>query len=78
MKTWYDEPTMVKFLDPDWTPYEGATEDDRPMMSGICICDKFICACCGSFMSLSYYADIDLEGFEELPWIDLCEAIIDG
>lgn len=77
MRSWYDEPTQVKFLDPDWVPYEGAIEEDRPMMSGICIHDMFICSCCGSLMRLSYYASLDLEGFEELEWIDLCEAIID-
>lgn len=73
---WYAEPIMVKFLDPDWEPYEDYTEQDRPMLSGICYQDKFICACCGAALDLGYYADIELKGFEEMRWIDICEAII--
>lgn len=76
MKSWYNEATQVKFLDPDWEPYEDYTEQDRPMLSGICIHDMFICGCCGYTVNLSYYADLDLKEFEELEWIDLCEEII--
>lgn len=76
MKTWYDEATMVKFLDPDWEPCEDYTEADRPMMSGFCVHDMFICACCGYTVNLSYYADLDLKEFEELEWIDISEAVI--
>ena len=82
MKTWYDEATMVKFLDPDWVPdcdsYDAETEADRPMPVGICIHDKFIWASCGYIVSLSYYADLDLKEFEELEWTDISDAIIGG
>lgn len=80
MKTWYDEATMVKFRDPDWVPdcdsYDAETEADRPMMSGFCVHDVFVCACCGYTVNLSYYADLDLKEFEELKWIDINEAVI--
>ena len=63
MKKHYDVPTQVKFYD----------KDNEVWLGGIAYGDEIICGECGGVFELS---DLEPHEVEELPWIDISEAII--
>ena len=80
MKTYYNEPTMVKCLDTTWELLGEETEEDRPHLYGIAYRNELICGCCGSILEIEELIEgaeelgIDLE-WTELYWIDIIDAI---
>lgn len=64
MKTYYYEPTMVKFEDPD----------NDEWLYGIAYKEEIICACCGSAFDIE---ELNEDGLEivEMDWINLVEFI---
>ena len=64
MKTYYYEPTMVKFEDPDSDGW----------LYGIAYKEEIICACCGGIFEI---VDLNSDGLEivELDWINFEEFI---
>lgn len=73
MNDFYDVPTMVSFLDPNYLEEDG----DKYYLGGIAYQDCIICGCCGGTFAINELKEIEekLE-FRELPWIDINEAII--
>lgn len=84
MKKYYEEPTMVKFLDPNYTNIDGEPfidiekEEDIPEIGGIAYHDVIICGCCGGTFEIDGYTEEEWNylKFEELSWIDIVDSII--
>lgn len=77
---YYENPTMVRFLDPNDTDYyDVVSRDEMRMLAGIAYQDVVICGCCGGTFKLEnlneWNKTENLE-YEELPWIDIVEAIV--
>ena len=70
MKTYFDEPTQVKFYDYDNDRYLG----------GIAYHDEIICGECGGIVEISDLFDDAPDGVEPIHiydcWVDINEAII--
>lgn len=85
MKHYYEQPTQVKFRDPNYELMNEETEKDRPWIGGIAYGEYVICGCCGALIELADLFEVaegdndnepfDLQ-FEELPWTDINEVII--
>lgn len=85
MKHYYEQPTQVKFRDPNYELMNEETEEDRPWIAGIADGEYVICGCCGALIELADLFEVaegdddnepfDLQ-FEELPWTDINEVII--
>ena len=65
MKTYYYEPTMVKFEDPD---------GENEWLYGIAYQTVIICACCGGIFEI---VDLNSDGLQivEMDWINFVEFI---
>ena len=63
---YYDEPTLVCFLEPDT---EGSIEEC--LVVGIAYCGEIICGCCGGVSELEDLAEYSAPaiGYHELKWI---------
>lgn len=85
MKHYYEIPTQVKYRDPYYELMNEENEEDRPWIVGIAYESYVICGCCGGIIELKDLFDVaegddenepfDLQ-FEELPWIDIKDAIL--
>ena len=83
MTSFYVEPTMVKFLDPNYfeddVNYENSESENEYWLSGIAYKDEIICGCCGGVFNIEEliedYGEEKLK-FEELGWIDIVGTII--
>ena len=85
MKHYYEQPTQVRFRDPNYELMNKETEEDRPWISGIAYGEYVICGCCGGLIELADLFEVaagdddnepfDLQ-FEELPWTDIKDGII--
>lgn len=64
MKTYYYEPTMVKFEDPD----------NDGWLYGIAFHDEIICACCGGIFEI---VDLNSDGLQivDLDWVSFEDCI---
>lgn len=69
MKSYYSEPTMVKFNYPSISE-----EDEMEEIYGIAFGESIICSCCGGvFSTVEVIAEAEEEGFElnyeEFDWV---------
>lgn len=83
MRDFYDEPTMVKFLDPnyfeDGANYDYREEGEEYWLGGIAYQDCIICGCCGGTFAIDELKEDygeEMLKFEELPWINIVNEII--
>ena len=75
MKTYYEKPTQVVFVDPD-APGE--------WIVGIAYCDEIICGCCGGVFSIEDVIEMAQESgvknaiHEYADWLDIANEISGG
>ena len=78
MRDYYEEPTMVKFLDPNYFK-DGVAENvdgEEYWLGGIAYKDEIICG--GTFEIKELMEEYSAEAlkFEELSWINIVNEII--
>lgn len=72
MKDFYEVPTMVSFLDPNYLDVE------ELQLAGIAYRDEIICGCCGGIFKIEELKEeynVEKLKFEELSWINIVDAI---
>lgn len=81
MRDYYEKPTMVKFLNPNYFE-DGVVENadgEEYWLGGIAYKDEIICGCCGGAFEIKGlmkgYGAETLK-FEELLWINIVNEII--
>ena len=68
---YYDNPTQVKFYDPENDDY----------CAGIAYCGEIICLCCGAVLMIDDFIEeirenYDVEPIIDLPWVSLNEECL--